>query len=380
MRLANFPAAPERASAGGKDEPKLMSSATFGIEAFTDEDRAYSGSRFSDVQRALFANPYQEVWGVAGSLAPPIYQVTLSSVLRGILPFGKSYIFREAAERAVDSLADLRWGPNQKGFRRLLHPNGICLTGLWTITEETLYSGYFRKGSQALTVARYSTCCGETRRGHTRSLALVGKLFPTIDSDHVDPLPTANFITQQDIAGDHSLYINDAELCNAPNTSALRRGAGVPILIITGAVFNWVDNKPSIRQLYQIAELGKPKEEPARAPTFMRLLVATTQPKIEGEKLDFRDEIMAQIYDCGDPMPKRTLTFDIEVTDDGETHGLPIHEWRTFKNWRRIGNIMFDAAVMSYNGDFVIHFQHPSWRRDRNDPATATRVNQRKVR
>jgi hypothetical protein len=357
-----------------------MSSATFGIEAFTHEDRAYSGSRFSDVQRALFANPYQEVWGAAGSPPPPIYQITLSSVLRGILPFGQSYIFRKAAERAVDSSADLRWGPNQRGFRRLLHPNGICLTGLWTITEETSYSGYFRKGSQALTVGRYSTCCGETRRGHTRSLALVGKLFPTIDSDHVDPLPTANFITQQDIAGDHSQYINDAELRNAPNTSALRRGAGVPILIITGAVFNWVDNKPSIRQLYQIAELGKPREEPARAPTFMRLLVATTQPKIEGERLDFRDEIMAQIYDRGDPMPKRTLTFHIEVTDDGETHGLPIHEWRTFKNWRRIGNITFDAAVMSYNGDFVIHFHHPSWRRDRNDPATATRVNQRRVR
>jgi hypothetical protein len=30
--------------------------------------------------------------------------------------------------------------------------------------------------------------------------------------------------------------------------------------------------------------------------------------------LDFRDEIMAQIYDRGDPLP-----FHIEVTDDGST-------------------------------------------------------------
>jgi len=41
---------------------------------------------------------------------------------------------------------------------------------------------------------------------------------------------------------------------------------------------------------------------------------------------------------------------------------------------------MFDDAVASYNGDCVIHFNHPTWRDDRNDPLTATRVNGRKVR
>ena len=40
----------------------------------------------------------------------------------------------------------------------------------------------------------------------------------------------------------------------------------------------------------------------------------------------------------------------------------------------------FDRAVVSYNGDFVIHFRHPTWRDDQNDPATATRINERKVR
>jgi hypothetical protein len=42
---------------------------------------------------------------------------------------------------------------------------------------------------------------------------------------------------------------------------------------------------------------------------FMRLLVAPDQPRIEGEALDFRDEIMAQLFYKGDPTPKRTLTF-----------------------------------------------------------------------
>ena len=38
-----------------------------GLEQFTDEDRAYAGSRFRDVVNAFFANPYQQVWGRAGS-------------------------------------------------------------------------------------------------------------------------------------------------------------------------------------------------------------------------------------------------------------------------------------------------------------------------
>jgi len=35
-------------------EPKF-----FGIEGITDVDRAYQGSRFSEVRDAIFANPYQ---------------------------------------------------------------------------------------------------------------------------------------------------------------------------------------------------------------------------------------------------------------------------------------------------------------------------------
>ena len=352
----------------------------FGIEQITDEDLAYKGSRFSEVREALFTNPYQKVWGRAGEPPLPVCEVTLGSVLRGILPFGGPYLFRKATERAVESHADLRWGPDRKGYRRLLHPNGACLTGLWEITEEAGYSGYFRKGSRALLVARYSTCCTETRRGHSRSLALVGKLFPTTDPNHRAPFATANFITQQDLGGDFSDYINDAELRNAPDTRAWRRGGAVPVLLVTGAVFQGVDKEPSQRQLYPIAELGKPKGEATRAPEFMRLLVAPEQPRIQGDSLDFRDEIMAQIFDRGDPQPKRTLTFDIEVTDEGSTRGPPVFQRRSFTNWRRIGKMTFDNAVVSYNGDFVIHFSHPTWRNDRNDPSTTARVNGRKVR
>jgi len=152
-----------------------------------------------------------------------------------------------------------------------------------------------------------------------------------------------------------------------------KRGFGVPILLATGAVFNRVDKEPLIRQLYPIAELGKPAGQPTRAPQFMRLLVSASQPRIDGDALDFRDEVLAQIFDRGNPTPKRTLTFTIDVTDEGTTSGSPFRLRRTFEHWRRIGTLTFDNAVASYNGDFVIHFNHPAWREDRNDPRTAKR-------
>lgn len=357
-----------------------MRTIDFGPELTTNEDRTYRGSRFSEVRDAIFANPYYgAVWPGPGDESIPRAKVTNRSVFAGILPFGKPFFFGQAAARTVDSHADLRWGADGKGFRRLVHPNGICLTGLWEITEETPYSGYFVKGKEALIVGRYSTCCTETRRGHTRSLSLVGKLFPTTDQEHKEPLRTANFITQQDFGGDHTDYINDAETRNAPDTSFWRRGSGIPILLLTGIVLMRADKEATIRQLHEIAELGRLPNQPMCAPKFMRLVVASDQPRIEGEELDFRDEILAQIYDPGDPTPRRTLTFHIEVTDEGWVRGAQILVRRTFKNWHRIGKITFEKAVASVNGDRVIHFHHAHWRGDRNDPATAVRVNERRV-
>jgi hypothetical protein len=351
-----------------------------GSEQFTDEDRAYAGSRFRDVEDALFANPYQQVWGRAGEPPLPDQEVTIRSVFGGLLSLGKPPRFEHASERTLDSNADLRWGPDRRGFTRFLHPNAVCLVGRWQITEDTVYSGYFARGSTALVVARYSSGAGGNRRGQIRSMAMVGKLFPTVDPDHATPLRTANFITQEDIGGTRTESINAAELRNAPDVTVFRRGPAGTILIKVAAVFRRVDQQPTIRQLYPIAELGKPSGEATRAPEFMRLLVAPGQPTIAGEDLDVRDEVMAHIFDRGDPVPKRTLTFTIDVTDDGTTSGTPFRVRRTFRNWRQIGTLVFDNAVASYNGDAVIHFTHPTWRQDRNDPATATRINGRKVR
>ena len=351
-----------------------MTEATFGIQGFTaDDQRVPAGSRFSAVRDAVFANPYQKVWGTKGNAPLERFPVTFMPLIKGMLPGGGTWQFLAAARRVLASDSDLRWGPDGKGFRRLLHANGIGMTGLWEVTEDTPYTGYFRKGSRGLIIVRYSTCCTETRRGHTRSLSMIGRLYPTTDPNHPEPLPTASFITQEDIGGEDTPSINEAKLRNAPNTTATRRGGGMPILLLTGLVLNIAEKRPTIRQVYPIAELGKPPAEPTRAPEFMQLTVASGQPVIPGDDLDFRDEIMAHIYDKGDPAPKRKLVFNVETSDTGTTHGLPIRERRNITNWKKIGTMTFDAAVVSYNGDHVFHVNHPAWREDRNDPKTVVK-------
>lgn len=351
-----------------------------GSEQFGDDDRSYTGSRYRDVVDALFANPYQQVWGRAGEPPLPEREQTLATVFGGLLALGRPPRFQHASERTLDSGADLRWGTDGKGFTRFLHPTGVCLTGRWRITQDNPYSGYFSPGSEALIVARYSSGAGGNRRGNIRSQALVGKLFPTTDPEHAARLRTANFFAQEDIGGTRSDSINVAHLSNGPDVTVFRRGPAGVLAIKIGLVFRRVDQEPGVRQLYPIAELGKPADQPTRAPAFMRLVISPEQPVIPGSDLDLRDEVMAQIFDAGDPVPRRTLTYHIEVTDDGETSGTPFRVRRTFRNWRRVGIIVFDNAVISYNGDAVIHFPHPTWRDDRNDPATATRVGGRRVR
>lgn len=342
-----------------------------GAEGVTAEDRRYAGSRFAQVRDAIFANAYYLAWGGRDEPALPVYEVTLRRTLMGL---GRRWRFQRAANRSIDSAADLRWGHDHLGFRRLLHPNGVCLTGMWEIDPSangTHYTGYFKGGSKGLIVGRYSTCCTETRRGRFRSLALVGKLYPTTDPDHADPLRTASFITQEDFGGSRTTDFGQVELRNAPDTTPWRRGAGTPILLLTGLVLLRADKQPTFRQVYEIAELGKPDTEPTRAPEFMRLIAEPTRA-LPGADLDFRNEVLGQIYDEGDRTPRRTLTFHIEVSDQGATRGKLVQR-RTITGWTRIGRIVFRDAVASYNGDFVLHFHHPIWRNNRNDPSSVAR-------
>jgi hypothetical protein len=346
-----------------------------GAEGRTAEDADYRGSRFSDVHSAVFANPYYLVWGAPDEPPLPVYGVRLRTALRGLLK--RRWHFQAASDRTVDSRADLRWGADRLGFRRILHTNGVCLSGTWSIdrsaeAEAANYSGYFSPGKSGLVIARYSVCCTETRRDRYRSLSMVGKLYPTTDPGHETALKPASFITQEDLGGSRSHQIADVELRNAPDVTPWRRGSALPVFLVTGIVLRRTDVQNTIRQLYEVAELGVPAGGVVRTPTFMRLVTDPVDGGDDRTDLDFRDEILGRIYDRGNPKGRRTLTFHIEVSDTGTQHGL-LRMRRHITDWRRIGRIDFNEAVASYNGDFVLHYHHPAWRRDRNDPSTVVR-------
>ena len=358
----------------------IFNSKRLGPERLTPDDLRYEGSRFGEVRDAILANPYFLVWGTAGDPPLPVYGVRLRYALRGLLK--RRWQFQAASDRSVDSRADLRWGSDRLGFRRILHANAVCLIGTWSIDgpETSPYSGYFSPGSRGLVIARYSVCCSETRRDRYRSLSMVGKLFPTIDPNDPAALKPASFITQEDLGGSKSHRISDVELRNAPDVTPWRRGSALGVFLVTAVVLRRTDVKTTIRQLYEIAELGEPKGSPIKSPTFMRLVTDPADGDGDGDPdLDFRDEILGRIYDRGDATPRRTLTFHVEVSDTGSRHGV-VRLRRDITDWRRIGRIAFTEAVASYNGDFVLHYPHPAWREDPARPSTIVRNPRREAR
>ncbi len=340
------------------------------------EDTDYAGSRYSEVVEAVFGEPYYKVWGGPDEQPIPFYRASFWKLLCGFNPFARGRSLGAAAARTLDTMADLRWGQDQKGQRRLIHPNGVCASGIWRITEDNPYTGYFRKGSEGLILGRFSTGVGKDphlSKGKVRNFSLVLKLYPTTDPNHTEPLIPANIITQDDLGGSNARYISDVELRNTPDVHPLKRGLEGIVPAWLGIVFRLRDRFPSQRQVYSVAELGKEESEPTNAPEYFRFTVAEgQQPR---DELDLREEIMAYIFDRGESEPKRTLTFDIAVSNTGKKRGSLLfggvhHE---VENWQRIGTITFDNAVMSYNGDHVLHFHHPPWRNDRNDPKTVIR-------
>ena len=341
-----------------------------GEQAEVLEDRQYTGSSFREVSDAVLSEPYYgSTWGESNQKPLPVYVTTLANVGYGLLSRSKRFIFKDASARTIASHADLRWGgPERKGVQRMLHPNGVCLTGVWRINEETGYTGYFAKGSTGLVVARYSTGLA-VRRGEVRTLSMVGKLYPTTNPD--EKHRTASFITQEELGGSYTPSIHGALLRNAPEITPLRRGLGFGTLFLTIFAFMRVDRRFTIRQLYEVAELTKPAGTPTRCPQFMQLKIISAKIGGGDGTEDFRDEVLAQLYDRGTQAKQRDLVFQILVSDKGEVRGL-LNKRMVGADWKPIGTITFERAAASYNGDFVIHFHHPKWRADRNDPATET--------
>ncbi len=252
---------------------------------------------------------------------------------------GKNIIL-EDSKRTLQSRADII-----APFEKLAHPNGVCLKGVWEIYHDSPYSGYFKKGSKALIIARASSAMSNTRSGEIRAFGLAGKIFPTMDVDEISKQETANFFLIDDLGGTDAVHFTDVVLTNAPTvstTSEVLKHLLYGLKVVKA--FETADKHPKVRQVYEISYLGEKKSTDIITPKWMKVQARQGQT-VDAE--DFRDELSL--------VDGKKLIFDIAVASE-EIEGKKV--------WKNIGLITFDASMASGTCDRQLHFHHPLWRED----------------
>ena len=306
----------------------LVSVSGFTAATGVRADPTYQGSAFDQVWDQVNSDPY----------AKPNYEVTLSS----LYGFGRNLIL-EAGKRTIASEADLL--PH---FNKLVHRNGVCLRGAWSITEASPYTGVFARGTRALMIARASSAFNGTDVDQYRAFGLAGKVFPTQNPAEV--VKTANFFAIDDLAGTLTEHFLDANLTNEPAfTLRPRLIALAPIAASVSSAFALADSHPNLRQVYPLAEAGLLPTDQAVTPTWLQISGSADQPRVDGQVVrDFRDELLVTQY------PERKIRFDIAVASEKNASGA--------KKWQKIGEIEFTESVVSDSCDHELHFHHPKFR------------------
>jgi len=296
--------------------------ATITVQASSNKP-LYEGSRVSSVWEQVSSDEYQL----------PKNKISLVSLGGWI----KSKI-KNSAKRTLADGSDLL-----PQFRKLAHPNGVCLLGTWKISKENPYSGYFKNGSVAKIIARASTAMSNTKAGDYRGFGMAGKLYPTTDKFHENKLKTGNFFVADDLGGTKAKHYTDVELINEPAVSKNPSFFSHLLYALKlASTFGKADSNPGIRQVYQISELGESSKN-IITPKWINIRAVKGQTVNEA---DFRNELNVSNY-------KNDLKFEILVASTA-TKGV--------KNWISIGQINFNESVVSNSCDHRLHFNHPKWK------------------
>lgn len=228
-------------------------------------------------------------------------------------------------------------------FNKLVHPNGVCLRGVWKINRENPYSGYFKKGSQALVIARASSAMSNTKRGETRAFGLAIKLFPTMDKDEILTQNSANIFTIDDLGGTDAEHFMDVKLTNEPDVSfTWSVFSSLAYALKVAKTFSDADRDSGIRQLYEISQIDE-NASTTHTPKWIELKIKDSQSKKDVE--DFREEFLLQ--------EGEKITYEISVSSR-EIDGI--------RDFQPIGEIIFDDSVVSGVCDHQLHFHHPLWK------------------
>ncbi|MBC7531073.1 MAG: hypothetical protein H7318_05795 [Oligoflexus sp.] len=291
----------------------------------------YQGSRFQDVWQAAQENPYSFL---------PEEKVTLGSFYHFL-----SDKLQKASERTLSNHEDVL-----PYFRKLLHPNAICLAGSWNITEATPYSGYFKQDSKGLIILRASAALSEIHAGEKRAFGIAGKIFPTVNPSDAASLKTANFFVIDNLGGTYAESFLDSPMTNDITNVAFGPEAITKIPLLAAAVkaFGFAEkmigNVLTVRQLYEIGELG---EAPGTEISVPRYIKIQGQEGARSGLSDFRDDLRLENNNGA-------LRFDISVAADGQLGKE--------KPWTKIGFIELTADSLAEGCDHRVHFHHPVWR------------------
>lgn len=244
---------------------------------------------------------------------------------------------RQDAERTLHDRSDL-----SERMPKLLHANGVCVTGIWQIDQPSVYTGAFKQGTHALLMGRASVSLSETRRGQPRGFAFAGKLFATLNPNQ--PVPTANFFVADVLAGTQRDHYMQVSMSNQPELGF--RWAALPIMFGVGRAFAGVDRQATYRPVYNVAALGH--QGVVRAPKFMLLRPAAIN-RLNND-IDFRDELSLNQRHA------QPWGFEIWVSDQATQP-----DWHDLPKWQRLGDIQVDHSVVSYGCDRQLHFAHPTF-------------------
>ena len=285
--------------------------------------------------QSLIQQNAQDVWKEV--VSDPYKILPQDSISFGkLFTFTKNIILRDA-KRTLSERSDIR-----KPFDKLAHPNGICLRGMWHITEASPYSGYFKKGTQASIIARASSAMSKTKRGEIRAFGFAGKIF---SNEKKNTEYTANFFLIDDLGGTDAAHYTDVALSNEPQVSTTSEVLkNILYALKVAKAFGDADAHPNIRQLYEISELGEKLKSQSITPKWMKISAKKGQT-IDAE--DFRDEFIIS--------KNHKMVFNIFVASK-EKNGQKV--------WHEIGTITFDTAIASMSCDHRLHFHHPVWRED----------------
>lgn len=281
----------------------------------------YKGSSFNGVWDLVTKSKHSSL---------PQTKVTLDSFFNGL-----TNLLSKAAKETVKNKNDIR-----PYFNKLLHSNGICMKGTWDITRENPYSGYFKKGSKALIIARASTTLSNTRRGSLRGFGLAGKIFPTLNEDQ--SVKTGNFFLIDNLVGTYAKNFTRVNLGNQPGiipAFSFTVPFLAPIGFVTAKAFALADINPGVRQVYSISHLGINDPRKAKTPKWM--MIRGSNNEVINSKKDFRAELIKHMK-----MNKK-VSFDIFVAND-----------MIIKKWDKIGVIAFDKIISSKGCDHRLHFHH----------------------